>query len=304
MDRLESMSVLVAVVDAGSFSGAGRRLRMPVPTVSRKVAELESYLGARLLVRSTRRLVLTETGQTYIVECRRILEELLEAERRAAGEYRVPRGELVLTAPIVLGRTHVLPVLGEFLREYPEVSGRLMLTDRSLDLIGDHVDLAVRVGELPDSRLTALRVGTVRSVVCAAPSYLKRYGTPKTPAELATHQCVTFAALPGSRIWTFVVDGRPHPVTVRSRLVVTTAEAAIDAAIDGIGLTQLLSYQIATAIKARKLAPGLVSFEREPVPVSMVYGGGPALLALKVRAFLDFAAPKLRKALAPSARSD
>ncbi|MBV8340852.1 MAG: LysR family transcriptional regulator, partial [Gammaproteobacteria bacterium] len=299
MDRLESMSVLIAVVDAGSFSGAGRRLRMPVPTVSRKVAELESYLGARLLVRSTRRLVLTETGQTYIVECRRILEELLEAERRAAGEYRVPRGELVLTAPVVLGRTHVLPVLAEFLREYPEVSGRLMLTDRSLDLIGDHVDLAVRVGELPDSRLTALRVGTVRSVVCAAPSYLKRYGTPKTPAELATHQCVTFAALPGSRTWTFVVDGRPHPVTVRSRLVVTTAEAAIDAAIDGIGLTQLLSYQIATAIKARKLAPVLVSFEPEPLPVSMVYGGGP-LLALKVRAFVDFAAPKLRKALAPS----
>jgi len=146
--------------------------------------------------------------------------------------------------------------------------------------------------------------GTVRSVVCAAPSYLKRYGSPKTPAELPMHQCVTFAALPGWRTWTFVVDGRLHPVTVRSRLVVTTAEAAIDAAVDGIGLTQLLSYQIATAIKARKLARVLASFEPEPLPVSMVYGGGPALLALKVRVFLDFAAPKLRKALAPSAQSD
>ena len=160
MDRFESMSVLVAVVEAGSFSGAGRQLRMPVPTVSRKVAELEGHLQARLLVRSTRKLALTEAGESYLVACRRILEELGEAERGAAGEYHTPRGELTLTAPIVYGRLHVLPVVTDFLAVYPEVDVRLVLSERPLDLIDEHMDLAVRIGELPDSRLTAQRIGT------------------------------------------------------------------------------------------------------------------------------------------------
>ena len=184
MDRLESMSVFVAVVAAGSFSAASRQLRMPLPTVSRKVAEIESHLKAKLLVRSTRKLVLTEAGQAYVEDCKRILEAVTEAERGASGQYNAPQGELTITAPIVFGRSHVLPVVAEFLREYARVDVRLLLIDRALNLVEDRLDLAVRIGALADSRLVASKVGQIRRVVCASPNYLEEHGTPKTPQDL------------------------------------------------------------------------------------------------------------------------
>ena len=301
MDRFKSMSVLVAVVEAGSFSGAARDLRMPVPTVSRKIAQLESHVSAKLLVRSTRKLALTEAGQAYVTACKGILEEVLEAERRVSGEYRAPRGDLVLTAPIVFGRLHVLPVITEFLKAYPDVNVRLALTDRALDLIDDHLDLSVRIGELPDSRLIAIGVGKVRNVVCASPAYLKEHGVPKTPEELATHQCVTFAQLSGPETWIFRMDGTTRHVRIQSRLVVNTAEAAIDAAVGGVGLTRVLSYQVAGSVRARQLVVALRNFEPEPIPVNVVYSSEP-VLALKLRAFIDFAAPRLRERLVAVAR--
>jgi len=185
MNRLESMTVLLAVLDAGSLSAAGRKLGMPLPTVSRKLSELETHLKARLLTRSTRRLTLTDTGRTYAAACRRILDEIHEAERAAAGEYSEPRGELVVTAPVVFGRLHVLPVLSEFLKVYPEVNVRLPLGDRVFNLVEDHVDLALRVGPLPDSGLTTTRLGTIRRVVCASPAYLAECGTPRIPQDSA-----------------------------------------------------------------------------------------------------------------------
>jgi DNA-binding transcriptional LysR family regulator len=297
MDRLESMSVFVAVVAAGSFSAASRQLRMPLPTVSRKVAEIELHLNAKLLVRSTRKLVLTEAGQAYIEDCRRILEAVAEAERGASGQYNAPQGELSITAPIVFGRLHVVPVVTEFLRAYARVDARLLLLDRPLNLIEDRLDLAVRVGPLPDSRLVASKVGQIRRVVCATPGYLEERGTPKTPQDLLKHECVTFAGLADAGSWTF----RDHEaVRVRSRLTASTAEAAIDATLAGIGVTCTLSYQIAEAVKAGRLVVVLRKFEPAPLPVSLLYVHESRITA-KLRAFVDFAAPRLRARLTSAA---
>lgn len=297
MDRLESMSVFVAVVAAGSFSAASRQLRMPLPTVSRKVAEIESHLKAKLLVRSTRKLVLTEAGQAYVDDCKRILEAVTEAERGASGQYNAPQGELSITAPIVFGRLHVVPVVAEFLREYARVDARLLLIDRPLNLIEDRLDLAVRVGSLPDSRLVASKVGQIRRVVCASPAYLQERGTPKTPQDLLKHECVTFAGLADAGSWTF----RDHEaVRVRSRLTTSTAEAAIDATLAGIGLTCTLSYQIAESVKAGRLVVVLRKFEPAPLPVSLLYVHESRITA-KLRAFVDFAAPRLRARLTSAA---
>lgn len=293
MDRLESMSVFVAVVAAGSFSAASRHLRMPLPTVSRKVAEIESHLKAQLLVRSTRKLVLTEAGQAYVEDCKRILEAVTEAERGASGQYNAPQGELTITVPIVFGRLHVVPAVTEFLRAYARVDVRLLLIDRPLNLVDDHVDLAVRIGPLPDSRLVASKVGQIRRVVCATPAYLQERGTPRTPQDLLKHDCVTFGGLTDAGSWAF----RDHEtVRVHSRLTTSTAEAAIDATLAGIGLTCTLSYQIAAAVRAGQLAVVLRKFEPPPLPVSLIYVRETRITA-KLRAFIDYAAPRLRASL-------
>jgi len=294
MDRFESMTVLLTAVEAGSLSAAGRRLGMPLATVSRKVSELETHVKARLLSRSTRKLALTDAGRDYVVACKRILEDVNEAERAASGEYSAPRGELIVTAPIVFGRLHVLPVTTEFLAAYPEVAVRLVLGDRVVNLLEDQVDLAVRIGELPDSSLIATRVGTIRRVVCGSPAYFAAHGTPESPHALGAHKCVTFAALMSADSWVFKVDGVDVSVPVHSRLIVNTAEAAIDAAISGVGVTRVLSYQIDQASRAGLLDRVLRDFEPAPLPISLVYAGH-ARLPVKLRAFLDFATPRLRE---------
>jgi DNA-binding transcriptional LysR family regulator len=216
-----------------------------------------------------------------------------EAERGATGEYNSPHGDLLVTAPVVFGRLHVLPVAAEFLAEQPQVDLRLVLTDRPLSLMDEHLDLAVRIGELPDSSLVATRVGQTRTVVCASPAYLMKHGTPKSLAALAEHDCITFAALGGSDEWRF---RNGESVRVHSRLVVNTAEAAVDGALCGVGLARVLQYQIAAAAKARKLAIVLGKFESAPLPVSLLYVRERRLTG-KLRAFLDFIAPRLRARL-------
>jgi len=297
MDRLEAMTVLLAVVEAGSLSAAGRRLRMPLPTVSRKVSDLEAHLKARLLTRSTRRLTLTDAGQTYVQACRRILEDVQQAERTAAGEFAAPRGELTLAAPIVFGRLHVLPVVTAFLEAYAEVDVHLALADRVAHLQDEHIDAAVRIGELADSRLGATRVGSVRRVVCASPAYLARHGEPRHPRELASHRGVSFSGLTAGDAWSFEVDGKHEQAPIRSRLVVNTAEAAVDAAIAGVGLTRVLSYQVDAALRDRALARVLRHCEPAPIPVHLVFGGLQRV-PQKLRAFIDFAVPRLRERLA------
>ncbi len=297
MDRLEAMTVFLAAVEGGSLSAAGRKLGMSLATVSRKLSNLESHLKARLLNRSTRGLSLTDAGRDYLAACKRILEDVGEAERAAAGEYSEPRGELVITAPMVFGRLHVLPVITDFLAAYPTVDVRLVLGDRIVHLHDEHVDLAVRIGALPDSRLTATRLGGTRRVVCASPAYLAAHGTPATPDELGGHRCISFETITAADVWRFPVDGVELSVPVRSRLVVNTAEVAIDAAVAGAGLTRVLCYQIEAAERDGRLQRVLRSFEPAPAPISLVYTAQ-RRLPLKLRAFLDFATPRLRERLA------
>ena len=305
MDRLEAMSTLLAAVEAGSLSAASRRLGMPLATVSRKVSELEAHLRTRLVNRTSRRLTLTDAGRSYVVACKRILEEIGEAERAAAGEYLAPRGDLTITAPIVFGRLHVLPVVIAFLAAYPDVDIRLALSDRVVNLQEDDIDLAVRIGALPDSSLIATRVGAIREVVCGSPAYFASRGTPKRPddlgadlrAHLRAHDCISFEGMSSPAGWKFVVGKSTVSVAIRSRLIVNTAEAAIDAAAAGVGVARVLSYQVAGALRAGTLTLVLRKFEPPPAPVSLVHAGQ-GLLPLKLRAFLDFAAPLLKARLA------
>ena len=294
MNRLESMSVFVTVVDAGSLSAAARALDMPLATVSRKVTELETHLNTRLLHRTTRQLSLTDVGVSYLAACRRILEEIGEAERAATGEYTVPKGELTVTAPIVFGRLHIVPVVAQFLAQYPEISVNLMLTDRVVHLMEEQCDVAVRIGDLPDSSLKAVNVGNVRRVVCASPGYLQTHGEPATPQDLAAHDCITFDVLASVGAWVFGRGKSQQTVPVHSRLSVNTAEAAITASTLGVCVIRVLSYQVADALQKGDLQVVLQPYESAALPISLVHKGQ-APLPLKVRAFLDFVAVRLRQ---------
>ena len=297
MDRLLSMKMLVSVIEAGSLSAASRRLNVPLATVSRRIGELEAHLGAKLLNRTSRSLDLTDAGRDYLAASRRILDDVAEAERAAAGEHAAPKGELIVTAPLVFGRLHVLPVVIEFIKAYPEIDVRLVLNDRVVGLAEDHVDLAVRIGELPASSLVAIRVGSIGRIVCASPAYLAARGRPRRPAELASHDCITFDNLMPAERWVFPQAGSEISVAIRSRLSVNTAEAAIDAAVAGIGLTRVLAYQAAEALSRETLETVLADFQPPPAPVNLVHSGG-RLLPRKMRAFLDLATPRLRAAIA------
>jgi DNA-binding transcriptional LysR family regulator len=296
MDRVGAMATLLAAVDAGSLSGASRALGMPLATVSRKVSDLEAHLKTQLLIRSSRRLTLTEAGQAYVASARRILEDMEEAERAASGEYRAPRGHLTITAPIMFGRLHVEPVVLEFLQAYPDITVRLTLADTVLNLVDDHVDVAVRVGELPDSRLMALRLGEVGWVACASPDYLAHSGEPESPEALTNHDCVMFEGLYSNNSWTFGRDRQVQEISVRPRFSVNSADAAIAAAIAGAGVTRVLSYQVAAPVARGALKLILQAFEPDLLPVHLLYAGQ-SLLPLKLRALLDFAAPRLRSSL-------
>lgn len=305
MDRLEAMAVLVAAVETGSLSAAGRKLGMPLPTVSRKLSELEAHLRTRLLNRTTRRLMLTEAGNAYLEASRRILDEVGNAERLAAGEFSEPRGHLAVTAPIVFGRLHVLPVVTEFLARFPQIDVRLRLSDRNVHLLDEQIDVAVRIGRLSDSSLKAIRVGAVRYVICASPGYLEKRGVPKAPKDLSDLDCITFDDAATATVWSFATRNKIQSVPIRSRLSVNTAEAAIDAAIAGVGVTRVLSYQAANAVARGKLKLVLGAFEREPLPVNLIHAGQ-GLLPLKTRSFLEFAALGLRRrfaALPPALQS-
>ncbi len=294
IDRLEAMRILMLSVDRGSFSAAGRELRMPLPTVSRKVGELEAHLGTRLLVRTTRKLALTEAGLAYLASARRILDEVDAAERVAAGEFQAPRGELVLTAPVLFGRLHVLPVVTEFLAAFPDINVRLLLSDRNAGLIDEHIDMAVRIGTLPDSSMVATRIGQVRIVVCASPALLARHGTPGSPEDLARLPCISFDPLSPAATWLFRGPGTSTtPIAIRPRLSVSTAEAAVWAARQEVGVTRVLHYQCADAVSDGSLRLILSDHELAPLPVHLVHAARGAL-PLKMRVFLDFAGTRMR----------
>jgi DNA-binding transcriptional LysR family regulator len=297
MDRFEAMRTLVVAVDNGSLSAASRRLATPLATVSRRVSDLEAHLGAQLLVRTSRKLILTEAGETFVAAARKLIDDLDDAERAASGEYRAPRGELLVTAPIMFGRLHVAPVIHEFLGAYPDVSARLVLADHVIDLTDSHVDVAVRTGLLPDSELTARRVGQVQWVVCASPGYLARRGEPASPDELVDHDCIAFEGLQTYRSWPFGHAATARAAVIRPRFSVNTADAIIDAASAGAGIARIMSYQAAAAVRAKALVPILTDCAPPPSPVHVVHRSQRSQ-PLKQRAFLDFVTPRLERALA------
>src|SRR6516164_4252167 len=297
MDRLEAMSIVLTVAEAGSLSAAARRLNTPPATASRKITELEQHLRAKLFDRSARKLTLTDSGLSYVASLKRILPDLSEADRAAAGEYTKPTGELTVTTPVGLGRLHLIPILAEFLRAYPDIDIRLVLADRILGLPEDHVDVALRVGTLPDSRLIALRLGTIRRVVCASPAYLEARGMPRTPDDLAGHDFIVYEGFLGPDVWKFVRDGAELAVMVQPRLVVSNVHVGCDAARAGIGLTRALSYQVKASLEEGTLTTVLDEFQPEALPVNFVYAAG-RFMPIKLRAFLDFAAPRLKTRLA------
>jgi DNA-binding transcriptional LysR family regulator len=295
MDQLAAIKVFVAIADAGSLSGAGKRLGMPLSTVSRHLKALEDELDTRLVTRTTRRLTLTGPGRAYAATCRRVLDELDDAGRSLAGEHAEPRGELALTAPVVFGRLHVLPVVNAFLNAYPHVTARMLLLDRVVDLVEEGLDVGLRIGNLPDSSLRATRVGSIRLIACASPSYLAERGVPATPSELSSHNCISFNTLSPPDRWTFGGE-KGWRVTVRPRLIVNAAEAAIDAAKAGLGIARVLSYQATAALVEGSLQLILLDFEPDPIPVNLIHRED-RLPQAKVESFVAFAAPRLRQAL-------
>ena len=292
MDRLQGMRVFVRVAESGGFAGAGRALGMSPAAVTRAVAALESAIGARLFIRTTRSVKLTEAGGRYLDDCRRILAEIAEAEATAAGSSATPSGFLTLTAPVQFGRLYVLPVATDYLARHPAVAVRALFLDRIVNLIEEGIDVGVRIGHLADSGLTATRVGSVRRVVCAAPSYLERYGVPQTPRDLRDH-AVIGSSNPGALPeWRFGPERR-STVNVHPRLVCNTVDAALAAALDGWGIARLLSYQVAPAVAEGRLRLLLTEDEEAPVPIHVVSPEGRRAPA-KTRAFVDLAAARLR----------
>jgi len=305
LDRLDAMSILVDVVDKGSFSAVSRSRRIPLPTVSRKVALLEQHLGAKLLTRSTRKLALTDAGEAYVATARRILETVGDAEARAAGEYNSPSGEIIVAAPVLFGRRYMLPIVTEFLAAYPAIRARLLLSDSNAHLIDERIDMAVRVGRLPDSSHRAMSVGEMRMVVCVSPRLLAAHGMPVTPDRLSYLPILSFDRLTPTTNWAFrdpngraVID-----VPIEPRLSVSTADAAVEAAIDGVGATRVLHYQCADAVRAGSLKVILRDFEPEPLPIHLLHPERDSL-PFKTRAFLDFAADRMRSRLRRLVESD
>lgn len=291
MDRLQAMRIFVKVAEAGSFAAAARRLNASPPAVTRAVAALEASIGARLLTRTTRLVKLTDVGARYLEDCRRILSDLADAEAAAAGSYARPAGTLTVTAPVLFGRIYVLPILTGYLGGHPMVDGRALFLDRVVNIVDEGIDVAVRIGPLADSGLAAIRCGTVRRVVCASPAYLAAHGAPKTPAALAGHRVVDVAHA-GDAVWRFGADGE-MAVAVKPRLVCNVNEAAIAAAVEGWGITRVLSYQVASALDDGRLIVLLEDFEPEPLPIHVVHVEGRGAAA-KVRSFVDHTVERLR----------
>ncbi len=302
MDRLDGIALFTEVAEHRSFAEAARRLGRSPAAVTRAIGELETRLGVRLLNRTTRAVSLTEAGERFLAGARRVLADLDEIERAAAGEGAAPRGELRLTAPILFGRLHVTPIVTEFLARFPDVSVALTLLDRPVDLVEEGLDAAVRIGALAESSAVATRVGAVRRIVVAAPDYLARHGTPRLPADLAAHATIAFSAISGAERWTFDDRTGETSVAVKPRLVVTTAEAAVDTARGGFGITRVLSYQAADDIARGALRRLLRAYEGDDIPIHLVYPGG-RHPPPKLRAFLDFTLPRLRKRCTAIARA-
>lgn len=302
MDKLKAMETFVRIVEAGSLTAAAETLATSLTSVVRSLAMLEQAVGMRLLNRTTRRMALTDEGREYFEHCRRILTEVEEAEAALSARQVSPAGKLAVTAPVMFGRLHVWPVVGDFMATYPEVRVELKLFDRVVDLLDEGLDAAIRIGHLPDSSLVALPLGTIRRVVCASPGYLQQQGTPERPADLAAHRCIQFSGLTPGDEWTFgdgCGGGKTTRVAVVGALLTNQVDIALDACVRGLGCGMLLDYQVRERVADGSLCRILQGFEPAPIPVSIVYPHS-RLLSSRIRVFVDWMAPRLRERLASS----
>lgn len=290
MDRWQVMRIFVKVAETASFAEAARHLQMSAPAVTRAVASLEETIGARLFVRTTRSVKLTDAGSGYFEDCRRILADIAEAEAAAAGTYATPTGTLTVTAAAMFGNMYVLPILTEYLDTYPTMLGRTLFVDRLVNIVEEGADVAVRIGHLPDSGFTAIRVGSVRRVICGSPAYFEKHGVPRTPADLKDHRIAASTGAWSSPEWRFANDQR---VTVQSSLQCNTNDAIISAAVSGWGLTRVVHYQIGPALLDGRLQIVLADYEEPPLPIHVLYPEGRHSPA-KVRTFVDLAVARLR----------
>lgn len=293
MDKLRGLETFVRIVEGGSLTAAAEALQTSLPSVVRTLAALEALVGVRLLNRTTRRLSLTDEGQVYYERCKRVLEEIDAAEAALTARRTTPRGRLRITAPVMFGRLRVAPVVLDFLAQHAEIEVELLLFDRIVDLVEEGVDAALRIAHLPDSSLVAMPVGETRRIVCAAPDYLRRAGTPATPRDLAQHRCIAFSGLEHAHEWVFA-GGAAERVALRPVLTTNSVDAAIDACVHGAGCGRFLCYQVQSLLDSGRLTRLLTGFEPAPVPIHLVYPHA-RLLSANVRAFIDFAAPRLKQ---------
>lgn len=286
MDRIEIMQAFVTVADHKGFAAAARKLGLSASAVTRMVAALEERVGARLLQRTTRSVMLTDAGERFLERARRVLADVEEAEGAVQAERTQPTGRIVVSAPLGFGRRHVTPLMSTYLKRFPEVAGDLRLSDRMVNLVEEGIDIAVRIGHLPDSSLVARAVGDMRRMVVASPDYLAMHGEPHHPSEIATHRTVHFGALSAAPDWRFVEDGREIRIACAPRFTTNSADAAIYHAEQGGGLTRVLAYQAAEGLASGRLKAVLVDYEIAPLPIHLVYPTS-RLLSAKVRAFVD-----------------
>lgn len=298
MDRLQAMSMLIKVVELGSFSAASKSLNVPLPTLSRKISELENQLGIRLLHRTTRKLSLTDSGYDYIKACKRILEQVEEAESKAKGEYSEPRGDLVITTPVMFGRLYVLPIVIEFLSLYSNINVQLLLSDRNINLFEDDVDMAIRIGKLPDSTMVATQVGRMRTVTCASQLFLSNHCKIGSPYDLTQLSCISLSTVMTTPYWSynFPDSGLHAHVDILPRLTVNDSDSAVNAAIKGVGITQQLHYQVKEAIDKGDLNIILAEFEPDETPIHLLHKTR-KYLPQKMKSFLEFTSPKLKDRL-------
>ncbi|MBL8470847.1 MAG: LysR family transcriptional regulator [Rhodocyclaceae bacterium] len=297
MDKLRAMATFVRIVDAGSLSAAAAGRGDSLSAVVRNLAALEAELGVRLLNRSTRRIALTDEGRDYYARCQRVLAEVEDAEAMLSARRRTPAGRLAITAPVRFGSLHVAPLVTAFLQDHATMSADLLLLDRVVDLLEEGLDLAFRIGNLPDSSLVAVKLGATRRLVCASPEYLDQHGGPQQPQDLAQHRCLRFTGLSPGTDWKFIAAGKPVVVTVAGSLTTNQVDAALTACLAGLGCGRFLGYQVAAHLASGRLVALLQDFEPPPLPVQLLYPHS-RLLSPRVRSFVDWVLPRMRARLA------
>lgn len=298
MDKLRAMETFVRIVDRGTLTAAADSMRISLPSVVRTLAALERLVGVRLLHRTTRRISLTDEGREYYERCGRILAATHEAEAALSARRLAPRGFMRVTAPVMFGRLHLAPLVAPFLERHPALQVELLLLDRVIDVVEEGVDVALRIGHLGDSTLVAIGVGETRRVVCASPGYLRAAGTPRTPADLSSHRCVDFTGLAAGGEWPFGAGRAARRIAVRPVLASNQIDVVLVACVRGLGLAQLLGYQVQSLLEAKRLVRVLRAFETPAMPIHLVYASG-RLLSTNVRAFVDWMVPRLRERVAP-----